>query len=79
MITYYESLDAMHEARGKHTVSMLIGTNDIFGTLSKPRIIFIDEIRGVFTEQWSIEGRYRGWIEEIVPKKEYFKRKLVGK
>jgi hypothetical protein len=59
----------MVEKGGEEWVTNALGT----GTPSDPVIGFIDHAHTIITEQWSIEGRWRGWYEE------YFRRKLKGK
>jgi hypothetical protein len=49
------------------------------GTPSDPVIGFADNGHTIFYEQWSSEGRWRGWCEEKLEPAEYFRRKLKGK
>ena len=50
-----------------------------YGELSHPTIAFCDEPLTIFSEQWDTKHGWRGWIEEELTSKEYFKRKLKGK
>ena len=65
----------MVEPEGEEFVTGGLGT----GTPSNPMIGFVDHAHTIFTEQWSIEGRWRGWFEEKLEPNEYFMRKLAGK
>lgn len=49
------------------------------GTPSNPAVRFVDEECVIWTEQYSHDNRWRGWLKEILTKKTYFKRKLAGK
>ena len=75
MINYYSTLEELQEARGQYE-GALFNSGLHYGST---RIFFADEHHSVFTEQWSTEGRFRGWIEEVLPEEEYFKRKLALK
>jgi len=56
-------------------ITNVLGT----GHPSDPVIAFMDGTHTIIHEQWSSEGRWRGWCEEQLTPKEYFKRKLIGK
>lgn len=60
---------------GEEYISNVFGT----GTPSDPVVAFVDDQCVIFYEQWSIDGRWRGWCEEKLEPAEYFKRKLMGK
>lgn len=49
------------------------------GGTENPIIAFCDDELTVYSEQYSYQGRWRGWRKEALDKKEYFKRKLKGK
>lgn len=56
-------------------ITNVLGT----GTPSDPVVAFVDKQCVIFYEQWSTEGRWRGWRQENLEPVEYFRRKLKGK
>jgi len=71
----YSSIQALDAAKLDYEVDALFGTSGP----SNPRFVFCDEPLTVFSEQWAADGHWRGWLEEKLQPKEYFKRKLKGK
>ena len=49
------------------------------GTPSDPCVRFVDEEHVIWSEQYSHDNRWRGWLKECLGPKTYFKRKLMGK
>ena len=76
MKTYYATAEELREAKG-------VKASAVFSfEMQSPintGVFFVDDEHTIYTEQWNLEGRFRGWCEEILSKEEYFKRKLAGK
>lgn len=71
----YSNIQSMDEVKKDYEVDAIFGTSSPLN----PTILFCDEPLTVFSEQWGTEGNWRGWLEEVLEPKDYFKRKLKGK